>query len=310
MERSGAVRIMPPTVMTIRPIQSVSAVLTRGSRGFLGCSPSIVPGGGVGLIPVRTRAAALAGPFDRRLGQLGHAHDTVGLRHVDQPHPLRVAADLAHVVHPGAEDLALGRHDHDLVSVADLMERDRGPVLLGHLDADDAFAGPALESILAHERALAVAALRDREDGRGGVGGDRLHADHVVPLIQGDAAHAVGGAAHRPDVLFLEADDDPVAGAEQNLTLAVRDLHADRSEEHTSELQSLAYLVCRLISSEEHTSELQSLAYLVCRLLLEKKNNDVHHYQIYLEFPSLNHENLVCLDLYPSDDLSDDTADD
>src|SRR2546422_5765609 len=85
MERSGAVRIMPPTVMTIRPIQSVSAVLTRGSRGFLGCSPSIVPGGGVGLIPVRTRAAALAGPFDRRLGQLGHAHDTVGLRHVDRP---------------------------------------------------------------------------------------------------------------------------------------------------------------------------------------------------------------------------------
>src|SRR2546425_7095462 len=31
------------------------------------------------------------------------------------------------------------------------------------------------------------------------------------------------------------------------------------------------YLVCR---SEEHTSELQSLAYLVCRLLLEKKKTD------------------------------------
>src|SRR3989441_3653276 len=28
--------------------------------------------------------------------------------------------------------------------------------------------------------------------------------------------------------------------------------------------------------SEEHTSELQSLAYLVCRLLLEKKNNSIH----------------------------------
>src|SRR2546425_8900754 len=28
---------------------------------------------------------------------------------------------------------------------------------------------------------------------------------------------------------------------------------------------------CRLWRSEEHTSELQSLAYLVCRLLLEKK---------------------------------------
>src|SRR5687767_15620376 len=29
--------------------------------------------------------------------------------------------------------------------------------------------------------------------------------------------------------------------------------------------------------SEEHTSELQSLAYLVCRLLLEKKKKDRHH---------------------------------
>src|SRR2546425_7205011 len=31
---------------------------------------------------------------------------------------------------------------------------------------------------------------------------------------------------------------------------------------------------CRSRRSEEHTSELQSLAYLVCRLLLEKKNGD------------------------------------
>src|SRR5205823_11557389 len=30
---------------------------------------------------------------------------------------------------------------------------------------------------------------------------------------------------------------------------------------------------CSLMRSEEHTSELQSLAYLVCRLLLEKKRN-------------------------------------
>src|SRR2546423_10398667 len=29
--------------------------------------------------------------------------------------------------------------------------------------------------------------------------------------------------------------------------------------------------------SEEHTSELQSLAYLVCRLLLEKKKKPSHH---------------------------------
>src|SRR2546425_6292864 len=30
------------------------------------------------------------------------------------------------------------------------------------------------------------------------------------------------------------------------------------------------------LRSEEHTSELQSLAYLVCRLLLEKKNKTLH----------------------------------
>src|SRR3989441_6875358 len=54
---------------------------------------------------------------------------------------------------------------------------------------------------------------------------------------------------------------------------------SDRSEEHTSELQSLAYLVCRIIISEKHTSELQSLAYLVCRLLLEKKKNTPSKYR-------------------------------
>src|SRR3712207_8179558 len=30
------------------------------------------------------------------------------------------------------------------------------------------------------------------------------------------------------------------------------------------------------VRSEEHTSELQSRQYLVCRLLLEKKNNTIH----------------------------------
>src|SRR2546425_9597325 len=33
--------------------------------------------------------------------------------------------------------------------------------------------------------------------------------------------------------------------------------------------------------SEEHTSELQSLAYLVCRLLLEKKKQTMKHHALY-----------------------------
>src|SRR2546425_9780797 len=36
-------------------------------------------------------------------------------------------------------------------------------------------------------------------------------------------------------------------------------------------LSAVSSTVCVLLRSEEHTSELQSLAYLVCRLLLEKK---------------------------------------
>src|SRR5687767_15763952 len=36
-------------------------------------------------------------------------------------------------------------------------------------------------------------------------------------------------------------------------------------------LDLVCFTFCRWSRSEEHTSELQSLAYLVCRLLLEKK---------------------------------------
>src|SRR5687767_15564583 len=46
---------------------------------------------------------------------------------------------------------------------------------------------------------------------------------------------------------------------------AVREAAADRSEKERPR-------------SEEHTSELQSLAYLVCRLLLEKKKKTTNHH--------------------------------
>src|SRR5205823_12379669 len=44
----------------------------------------------------------------------------------------------------------------------------------------------------------------------------------------------------------------------------------------------------RLYRSEEHTSELQSLAYLVCRLLLEKKKNTCYTYMT-CTTPSTSH---------------------
>src|SRR2546425_5421360 len=50
-----------------------------------------------------------------------------------------------------------------------------------------------------------------------------------------------------------------------------RDLAGGRHAEYHLELLLPGFA----LRSEEHTSELQSLAYLVCRLLLEKKNT--HH---------------------------------
>src|SRR3712207_7286970 len=38
----------------------------------------------------------------------------------------------------------------------------------------------------------------------------------------------------------------------------------------------------QMARSEEHTSELQSRQYLVCRLLLEKKKNNTYYSRIYL----------------------------
>src|SRR5205823_8512311 len=48
----------------------------------------------------------------------------------------------------------------------------------------------------------------------------------------------------------------------------------DPFEEYWMQLYDLVGATARpfVVRSEEHTSELQSLAYLVCRLLLEKKN--------------------------------------
>src|SRR3989339_1439401 len=72
---------------------------------------------------------------------------------------------------------------------------------------------------------------------------------------------------HSTSCYFFQAEDgirDWSATGVQTCALPIR------SEEHTSELQSLTNLGCRLIRSEEHTSELQSLTNLVFRLLLDK----------------------------------------
>src|SRR5438093_4615285 len=57
------------------------------------------------------------------------------------------------------------------------------------------------------------------------------------------------------------------------------DLHEDGTRVTlvvvTAAALAASYLACRAIRSEEHTSELQSLTNLVCRLLLEKKKKEI-----------------------------------
>src|SRR5437899_8338152 len=47
----------------------------------------------------------------------------------------------------------------------------------------------------------------------------------------------------------------------------------DRQREDEHDRRAIVFILALTIRSEEHTSELQSLRHLVCRLLLEKKKN-------------------------------------
>src|SRR2546425_2148173 len=85
--------------------------------------------------------------------------------------------------------------------------------------------------------------------------GDREIPDH--PLVNQTIADCLLEAMDFPGLKRVLEEMD--AG---RFTLVARD---------TPEPSPLAHEV----RSEEHTSELQSLAYLVCRLLLEKKKNEI-----------------------------------
>src|SRR5262245_62286252 len=66
----------------------------------------------------------------------------------------------------------------------------------------------------------------------------------------------------------------------------------DEEKDHRKNRRQKSQLHARLprpLRSEEHTSELQSLRHLVCRLLLEKKKNETHTSHVY---QSIEHENI------------------
>src|SRR5687767_15344436 len=75
-----------------------------------------------------------------------------------------------------------------------------------------------------------------------------------------------------PEVLKLEEESEATRqlyGMDQK--------HSEAFGRQLLAARRMAERGVRFIRSEEHTSELQSLAYLVCRLLLEKKNHICTH---------------------------------
>src|SRR5687767_15573169 len=56
-----------------------------------------------------------------------------------------------------------------------------------------------------------------------------------------------------------------------------RECSAGTAEGDGVDTHAFRFRQFRCLRSEEHTSELQSLAYLVCRLLLEKKKKNKKH---------------------------------
>src|SRR5256714_9902785 len=79
--------------------------------------------------------------------------------------------------------------------------------------------------------------------------------------------------AHAMEQSGLQMLDSLIASTKDAQMKADLELHRQQTERQVERLrQRLEELGAS--RSEEHTSELQSLAYLVCRLLLEKKKRD------------------------------------
>src|SRR2546425_2532083 len=87
-----------------------------------------------------------------------------------------------------------------------------------------------------------------------------------------DAVIAIGGGwGTLSEIALAQRIETPVVGLHDAFTSAVDIPRVERPEEAVR----WALEQAERRRSEEHTSELQSLAYLVCRLLLEKKKKKI-----------------------------------
>src|SRR5205823_6398649 len=140
----------------------------------------------------------------------------------------------------------------------------------------------AVRGVTAAERAHQVDA--ESEAARAQLRAQPLRLDHLI-LAREHAQVVVEAGA----IALAREIVGALRGLERNLLLGGLALERPPVRDHVGDLahrieQRLVVLADRLVElrllraqrsarSEEHTSELQSLAYLVCRLLLEKKNH-------------------------------------
>src|SRR2546425_5730770 len=76
-----------------------------------------------------------------------------------------------------------------------------------------------------------------------------------------------------PYTTLFRSRGGEIAGAHPETGRGPR-VNAEQGQRQAREHQVQPSAGRQVLRSEEHTSELQSLAYLVCRLLLEKKKNN------------------------------------
>src|SRR5437899_5069316 len=81
----------------------------------------------------------------------------------------------------------------------------------------------------------------------------------------------VNSGQRRKAVIFWKDNVEPFAKEFMRQTVTGRNRQREKCEVDDASLDSIEQLAGHFLRSEEHTSELQSLRHLVCRLLLEKK---------------------------------------
>src|SRR2546425_8749923 len=82
------------------------------------------------------------------------------------------------------------------------------------------------------------------------------HVDHGKTTLVDKLLHQSGTFAAHQHIAERVMDSNDLE-RERGITILAKNTAVDRSEEHTSELQSLAYLVCRLLLEKKKKQEKQ-----------------------------------------------------